>query len=336
MDASIDRYGVLVHPPGTRFHYSNIGFGILDHLVTRHAGKSYADFLRTEVFVPLGLTHTSVDLAPGLRELAATRYDDEDLPLPLYTTDHPGASDVWSSAHDLVRFGMFHLGHDPEGSGSVLSHEMRERMQRRETPGTEGEGYGLGWFVSDEFGFRKVSHTGSMPGVATMLALYPDEDVAIVVLMNSLEREPRYDIERAVAEVVIPGFREARARAGAPVAATPGPFQPDASLLGTWRGAVATWSGPVPLELVFQDDGDVHVKLGDQLPTVLSETRLQDGYLVGRFGGRIPTEDALRHPHTVQLSLRVAEGRLAGEATAQTGLTYFSLTSWVSLERQRP
>jgi CubicO group peptidase (beta-lactamase class C family) len=303
--------------------------------VARASGRSYGDFLRSEIFAPLGLTRTSVDIGPGLEPYAATRYDDDDRPIPFYDFDHPGASAVFSSAHDLVRFGLFHLGHDLAGTRPILSEAGRASMQRRITPGSEGEGYGMGWFVSDEYGYRKVFHTGSMPGVGTMLALYPDQDVAIVVLMNNLERDLRYEIERRIADVVIDGHAAARATAGPEAAPGPiPPFSPGPALLGTWRGAVHTWSGDLPLELIVQEDGDVHVTLGDQLATLLNEARIQDGYLIGRFGGAIPTEDAGRHPHTVQLNLRLDGNRLAGEATAQTGLTYFSLTSWAELERQ--
>lgn len=73
------------------------------------------DFLRNEVFLPLGLTRTSVGLPPVLRPFAATRYGPDGRPIPFYEFDHDGASAVWSSAHDLIRFGLFHLGHVPEG-----------------------------------------------------------------------------------------------------------------------------------------------------------------------------------------------------------------------------
>ena len=55
---------------GERYHYSNLGYGILDYVISRVSGKSYRDFMRTEVFVPLGLTHMSVDLDARAAEAA--------------------------------------------------------------------------------------------------------------------------------------------------------------------------------------------------------------------------------------------------------------------------
>ena len=40
----------------------------------------------------------------------AIRYDGEDAtPIAYYDTDHPGASEIYSSAHDMALFGMFSL-----------------------------------------------------------------------------------------------------------------------------------------------------------------------------------------------------------------------------------
>ena len=55
------------------------------------------------------MTRTSVDIAPGLEPYIAVRYAPNGARVPFYTFDHPGGSAVWSSAHDLVRFGMHHL-----------------------------------------------------------------------------------------------------------------------------------------------------------------------------------------------------------------------------------
>lgn len=74
-DETIARYGILVNPPGDVYQYSNLGYGILDHIIARASGMDYTDYLRTQVFIPLGMTRTSVGIAPGLEPYAAQRYD---------------------------------------------------------------------------------------------------------------------------------------------------------------------------------------------------------------------------------------------------------------------
>lgn len=103
-DETISRYGILVNPPGDVYNYSNLGYGIIDHIIARSSGSDYADFMRSKVFLPLGLTRTSIGLAPELEPYAAQRYDAKHRILPFYDFDHRGGSAVYSSAHDLVRF----------------------------------------------------------------------------------------------------------------------------------------------------------------------------------------------------------------------------------------
>ncbi len=355
---ALRRYGILVFPPGERFEYSNLGYGLLGFLIENAGGKGYASFMEERVFRPLGLSDTSVGVPPEMQDRWARRYGPEGQLLPFYDFDHPGASAVFSSAHDLVRFGVFHLGHGPEenlggrpagGSAGtrrgLLPPSALQEMQTPQEP-PAGNGYGLGWFVEDEFGFRKVYHTGSMPGVSTMLALYPEEDVAIVVLLNALDREQRVEIAREIAAVVIPGYREARAQAEANSEPREGEERwPASSLQGQWEGVLTTWEGEAPVELSIDAAGEGTVTMGNQGPLGLQAPRFGNGVLTAQLPGRIPTSDARVHPRQlVALKLVFREGGppgprgdvLEGQATAQTTAypAHFALSSYLKLIRR--
>src|SRR5713101_7529048 len=174
MDDTIRRYGNLVTPPGEKHQYSNLGYGILDYVIARLSGKSYPDFMRQEVFLPLGMTRASVDIGPGLEPHAAARYGSDGLRIPFYDFDHPGGSAVFCSAHDLVRFGMFHLKAHLADQKAILSDDTLDEMQVPTTITGETAGYGVGWSINeDSLGYRTVSHGGGMGGVATSLQLVP-------------------------------------------------------------------------------------------------------------------------------------------------------------------
>ena len=356
---TIRRYGIVAHPPGTEFLYSNVGYGIIDHVVSSASGRPYDEFLRSEVFLPLGMTRTSAGLPDVLKPYAAVRYGPENRRVPYYDFDHPGASTVWASAHDLVRFGLFHLGHVPEDARRVLAPQTVADMHRRETP-EEGAGYGLGWFMADEMGFEKQWHTGSMPGVSTMLALYPEMDIAVVVLLNNLATDLRVSIAQEIVAALDEGYAETleaaraeaeraeaaraeaaeRAAAAAPGAATGigGSFVPPAALMGEWVGTLRTWVGEIPMAIAVGENGDVHVAVEGRLDAVLNGVGFDDGRLRGRYAGRIPTPDVMRHPlHSVALDLRLEGDRLYGQASAQTEAnpTFYSLASFVDLTRRR-
>ncbi|MBX6363370.1 MAG: beta-lactamase family protein [Gemmatimonadetes bacterium] len=336
MDTAIARYAILVNPPGERWEYSNLGYGILDYIIERTSGMSYEDFMQRRVFEPLGLTHTFIGTGAGHDE-AAVRYDTAGKPVPFYDFDHRGGSAVWASAHDLVRFGMFHLKDHLKDQKRILKDATIDEMQRLSTPPGSELGYGLGWIVTPGYnGYLRVSHTGGMPGVATALTLYPEADLAIVVLLN--RSNPLVaTVTDDIAEVLLgTKFASARkaARENREAEGKAAPTTPAAALIGEWSGTVRTYSGTVPLSLTIKADGDVHVKLGSALPTLLSETTFGPADLTGMFAGRIPTEDAERHP-AVQLNLHLRGAKLAGEATAMS-YTLGAITSYVELARTSP
>jgi len=218
MDETIRRYGNLVTPPGERYQYSNLGFGILDYVISRTAGEAYPDFMRREVFVPLGLTHTSVDIGPGLAAFAATRYAPDGTPIPFYDFDHPGASAVFSSAHDLVRFGMFHLKDRLPEQKAILSAAAIDAMHVPVGPTGPRSGYGIGWDrTTTEKGLEMLSHTGGMGGVSTTLTLLPQLDAVVVVLSNSSTGAPE-EISNDIIAILAPDRTTAPAKAPAAAA----------------------------------------------------------------------------------------------------------------------
>lgn len=347
-DEGIARYAVLIAPPGEVYQYSNLGYGVLDHILERVHQRDYADIMRTEVFEPLGMTRSVVSTGAALDDSVAVRYGPDDSVVPFYDFDHRGGSAVYSSALDLTRFGMFHLGILRDRRARILADSTRLAMQRPLTPGSTSDGYGLGWGITtDDNGYRRVSHTGGMPGVATALHLYPEQNVVVVVLTN--RSNPMINrISQELAGAVLPRYadtarerraaaEEAHQAAAAERESRTGPaFAPPAAMLGEWTGTVYTPGDSVSLTLVVQPDGDVHVRLGDDLRTLLNDVSAPDGTrLVGRFMGTLPEEHARRHAHTVLLDVRLRGDQLSGQASAQTTgwPHYFALSSYVELRR---
>jgi CubicO group peptidase (beta-lactamase class C family) len=331
-DVSIHRYAAIVHPPGARYVYSNIGYGVLDRIIERVSGRSYGDFLLREVFVPLGMHRSSVGIRRGLEPYTAARYGTRQERLPFYEFDHPGGSAVYASAHDLVRFGLFHMGTPLADQRAILRPETRTAMQRIETPPGSPRGYGLGWIVTEDYGgYRQVAHSGGMPGVSTQLQLYPDAQLAIAVVTNSSGgRAAR--IADAIAAALLPDFRRPEPQQPQ----EPPPLQPPAALIGTWVGRVGTYAGETPLRLHVRADGAVHVRLGDGLETLVNRSRLENGIFRGEFLGTMPTPDAQRHPHTMQLELALARDTLRGSVSAvsTTDPIHFALSAHVALVRE--
>jgi CubicO group peptidase (beta-lactamase class C family) len=331
MDETILRYGNLVTAPGETYEYSNLGYGVLDYVISRTSGVSYAEFMRKEVFLPLGMTRTSVDIGPGLEPFAATRYGKDGLPIPFYDFDHPGASAVFSSAHDLVRFGMFHLKAHLPDQKPILSDASIDEMHRR-TSGTPERGYGVGFAVARQSNYDIVSHSGGMGGVHTQLQLFPSEKLAIVVLANSAARLPSQTADRIAAKL-LPKWTAAPEWKREEVP----PFTPPDTLLGTWKGTLATYVKDVPVELRFLNSGDVHAKVGDQLTTLVNKPVFKDGVFSGQLSARIGTPDTERYDYIVELTLRLRGDVLNGDASSgdvEGPRVRNALSHWLELKKQ--
>jgi CubicO group peptidase (beta-lactamase class C family) len=353
MDETIRRYATLITAPGERFHYSNLGYGLLDDVLARLSGQSYADFMRREVFLPLGMTRASVDIGPGLEEFTATRYGSDGLPYPFYGFDHPGGSAVFCSAHDLLRFGMFHLKTRLPDQRAILTDEQIDAMQARATSPNASRAYGFGWALNDdECGYRSIGHGGGMGGVSTELRLIPSERIAAVALCNASCGLP-WRVVQELFTALLPNYAERRTeqerkeQEQQKEQQKPEQFQPPPELLGEWRGAVSTYAGERALTLRFKADGDIHAQIGDQLRTLVNEAHFEEGFFSGKMLGDIGTDDAGRRPYQLRLDLKPRGDTLNGALVAETIYPHDeggapgkrvgnALAYWTELKKQDP
>jgi hypothetical protein len=315
MDVTILRYGNLIRVPGDRHIYSNLGYGVLDYLISRVSGRPFPEYLREAVFLKLGMTRSSLHLTPQLEEYQAVRYSPDGTQLPYYDFDHPGGSAAWSSAHDLVRFGMFHLKAHLAEQKAILSDASIDNMQKPTISVGNGVGYGIAWRIADHGnGIRVVSHNGSMGGVATTLRLVPSRKLSVVVLANASSVLP-HRIADEIFDLLMPGWRgTVPASSGAPQ--TSGKFNPPPVLLGRWSGSLHTYRRDIPLTIEVLPSGDVQAQLDDQLRTLINEPKFEDGEFTGRMMGDVGTEDVNRRPYVLSLSLTLRGNKLTGGAAA--------------------
>jgi len=349
MGETIRRYGHLVTAPGERFQYSNLGYGLLSEVIARLSGKSYADFLREEVFLPLGMLRASVNVGPDLEPYQAQRYGSDGVRYPFYDCDHPGASAVYCSAHDLMRFCLFHLKQPLPDQKAIVSAETLDEMQAPTARQSDLERYGVGWRIYDEVpDHSMVGHSGGMDGVNTLLQMVPSAQIAVAILTNTNgNRDLEEQVVEDVLSVLLPTYLEnrTRGREQRKLEQTEGPeadFRPDASLLGEWHVHVHTYERDIPLTLWFKETGDVHAQLGTQLKALVNGPQFKEQSFEGKMMGDIGTSDASRYPHYLSLDLKRREEAFTGAVIAipigekMPGKRFgMALSHWVELRKDR-
>jgi CubicO group peptidase (beta-lactamase class C family) len=101
----------LRRPPGRRCEYSNLGVGLLGHVLARRAGRSYEELVADRIAGPLGLVDTVIELSPSQQARYAPGHTSEGQPTSNW--DLPtlaGAGALRASARDLLTFLAANLG----------------------------------------------------------------------------------------------------------------------------------------------------------------------------------------------------------------------------------
>ncbi len=232
---------------------------------------------------------------------------------------------------------MFHLKEHLPDQRTILSDASIDEMQRSTTPSDSGSSYGIGWGSGvHRHGYKFVQHTGGMPGVSTICTLYPAERLAIVVLANSRNPVAGY-LSEMILKTMLPqkgpeSLENVKRQddASAAVAIS-------SELAGIWRGKLVTYQGEIPLVLDVKEENDVHVRLGDQLETLLDGARFRDGWLRGRFAGDLGTDDDRGRDYQLHLEAKLRGNSLSGPITAITlpdAWGSSAVSHWVELKHE--
>jgi hypothetical protein len=267
---------------------------------------SYAEFIDDRVFAPLGMDHSLVYEGLPFNKQHAVSYTPSFEKIPPYLDSYPGADGNYASAHDLIRFAMFHMGDSLLNQEVILKDQSLSAMQAKLPPGNERSG--IGWALDgDECGHRSVYHGGEGPGVDCMMRLFPDEDIAAVVLCNS-ECDKLYDIQKAIFVALIPELGEPE-----PVekSSSAGPSIDPSEMQGIWRGRITTYDRELDIELAI-DSARVSVGVGDQPQDTVEVSVITPTFLMGMFDADIPTPDNERYPYRNRLALTREGDRLYG------------------------
>ncbi len=152
---------------GRRFHYSNVGYAALGHLLEVAHDRGWFDVVRDELLEPLGMTRTTTrPSGSAALGLAVHPFADLLLPEPEHDAGAMGpAGQLWTTVNDLARWASFLGG----ATGGALSADtLREMVEPHHVVDDPGQpwvaAHGLGFQVWNVGGARFAGHGGSMPG----------------------------------------------------------------------------------------------------------------------------------------------------------------------------
>lgn len=207
--------------PGRGVQYQSMGFAMLGEIIHVVSGQTCAQFLRDEIFEPLGMHDTALGAAADWLQGPQSQVDRiADVRLPDEMSGETARHWNWNSSYwrqlgvpwggllttpaDLARFGQMMLGRGRFGNEQVVSRSAMLAATRnqlepmREVPADDRRTrpWGLGWRLNwaahsanfgDLLGPRTYGHWGA---TGTLMWIDPDLD-ACVILLTTRPQEPR-------------------------------------------------------------------------------------------------------------------------------------------------
>ncbi len=184
-----DLYAFLSHStlgqaPGMHWEYSNLGMGLLGHLIARKAGKDYETLVVERICQPLGMSSTRISLPPELKARLAIghaipghrlqSFSSPDHDTNSYVPSLLGAGSIRSTANDLLKFVSAYAGLTPSPLSALM--KKAEALHSLES----GDKRPLAW---QEYG-DVFEHGGLVDGYQTELCFDVRKRRGVVVLSN--------------------------------------------------------------------------------------------------------------------------------------------------------
>ena len=172
----------LTRDIGSKYEYSNLGVGLLGHILTLRAGKDYETLVRMRICQPLKMDSTRIKLTPEMQARLAGGHNPALLPVPNW--DLPtlaGAGALRSTVNDMLKFVAANLGLQK----SPLLAAMQMTHQSRHDTGVPDLEIGLNWHLLKKFGTVMVWHNGGTGGYHSFVGFDPKARKGVVVLSNS-------------------------------------------------------------------------------------------------------------------------------------------------------
>ncbi|MCU0359555.1 MAG: beta-lactamase family protein [Bacteroidia bacterium] len=176
----------LYYKPNRRFNYCNTNYALLALLVEKISGKPYSQFLKDEIFTPLGMKHTATIRDINLEEKNVTRpYDQRWRPVDFDASDYVlGDKSIYSTAYDLFLFS------EAMYQNRILKPETQALAYTAFSKEIRQHNYGYGWRMKNfkDPIKKEVYHNGWWHGYRTAFHRRLSDTLTVVILSNQLNK----------------------------------------------------------------------------------------------------------------------------------------------------
>lgn len=171
--------------PGARFNYCNTNFALLALIIEKVSKKSYSDFLRDELFIPLGMNHSYTALnIDSTKEHITHGYTMKYTCVANDCYDGVlGDKGIYTTTYDLFLLSTALYQH------KLLAKETQQLAYEPHSLEKKLSNYGLGWRMKNmNDADKEVFHNGWWHGYRTSFHRRLKDSLTIIVLSNRLNK----------------------------------------------------------------------------------------------------------------------------------------------------
>lgn len=177
------------YPVGTRFSYSNIGFDVAAGALEKITGISFEDWMRQQVYEPLGMTRSTTDAAKALdgQDVARGHFGDKGFSTGDMVIPQIGSGTQYSSVDDMSKFIQMHLnGGEVKGEEFLGKAQLDEvyKIPFKEEHQLMAIGMGIGVRRFKYGGTLFLSFFGDGPGYLSLHQIFPELGIGWVMSCN--------------------------------------------------------------------------------------------------------------------------------------------------------
>jgi D-alanyl-D-alanine carboxypeptidase len=184
--------------PGTEFHYSNWGYGVLGYLIEARDGRPWPAAVTARIFKPLGMNDTAASITSAVRARIAQSYVPlhDDRPYPRHGALVPAGSlaveaaagSIASTPGDMTSYMRMILNHGAIPGSRIVSEDSFKLFSTSHIAAPTfgpSAGYGYGIAVDELDGHRRLRHTGGMVSFMSAMQLDLDSGLGAFASINA-------------------------------------------------------------------------------------------------------------------------------------------------------
>lgn len=179
----------VIYAPESKIKYSNGAIATVGYVLEKLKGEPFASYLRKNVLLPMGLTHSAFEPLPDITDRLADAtmwsYDGRVFDAPTFELGMSPAGSMYAPVVDLGQF-MKVLFNDGKGpNGPVIKKETLQLMLTSQFNDGKDQrhnvGFGIGFSLSEQGGYKRVGHGGAVYGFSTQLYALPEVKLGVAV-----------------------------------------------------------------------------------------------------------------------------------------------------------